>query len=102
MVWFSRNSLTSSSSNLAGRFGKPIYASCCERHLGPRGGKQGGEVSADTARGAGYERHFAGKLEARQPSHEVISLARSRNSYFWILPVEVLGNGPNTILRGTL
>src|SRR5690349_5787919 len=35
-------------------------------------------------------------------NHGAISLARSRNSYFWILPVEVFGKDPNTMLRGTL
>jgi hypothetical protein len=29
-------------------------------------------------------------------------LARSRSSNFWILPVEVFGNGPKTTVRGTL
>ncbi len=30
------------------------------------------------------------------------SLARSRSTNFWILPVEVLGSGPKTTWRGTL
>jgi hypothetical protein len=30
------------------------------------------------------------------------SFACSRSAYFWILPVEVLGSGPNTTVRGAL
>ena len=28
--------------------------------------------------------------------------AFSRSTFFWILPVEVLGSGPSTTVRGTL
>src|SRR5271167_2054908 len=56
----------------------------------------------DPARRAGDQRHLSGQIEARQRGHTAVSLARWRNSYFWILPVEVFGKGPNTTERGAL
>ena len=88
--------------NLAGRLGQAVHSACGERNFGPRGSEESGEMSADPARSASHERHLAREVEARQPGHDTISLARSRNSNFWILPVEVFGSGPNTMVRGTL
>src|SRR5260370_5937839 len=33
---------------------------------------------------------------------QTFSFARSRNTNFWILPVEVFGSGPNSTVRGAL
>src|SRR5207237_452805 len=77
-----------------------------QRHLGPGSGEHLRKMLADAARGAGDQHHLAGDVETRdgntRVAHDAISLARSRSAYFWILPVEVFGSGPNTTLFGTL
>ena len=102
-----RQALSARRLDLAGGLGEAIDPPRGERHLGAGGGEQLGEVATDPARSAGHERHLAREVEARQSGHEsrplwAISLARSRSSNFWILPVEVFGNGPKTTVRGTL
>src|SRR5258708_7943620 len=71
--------------------------------LGPRPGQGQREMAAEARRCAGDHGDAAGEIEPiaghAAPSRP---LARSRSTNFWILPVEVLGNGPNTTVRGTL
>src|SRR5262249_44914212 len=97
-----RQAFAASCLDLTGQFGKPVDPPRGQSYLRSRSSEKRGEVTANAARRAGHERHLARNAEARQFGHEAISLVRSRNSNFWTLPVEVLGNGPNTIVRGTL
>ena len=97
-----RQAVSSRFANLSPQFSKPVDPPRREPHLGSRGGQKLREMAADPARSPGHERNLARQVEARQLGHGAISLARSRSSNFWILPVDVLGNGPKTIVRGTL
>src|SRR5262249_31292821 len=97
-----RQALPSGSLDLSGQLIQPADPSRGQRHLRPGSSENRGEVMANAARSAGHECRLPGEIEARQLYHAEISFARSRNSNFWILPVEVLGNGPKTIVRGTL
>src|SRR5262249_6684668 len=81
---------------------KPVDPPRRQRHLGARGGEKLGQVTADPARCPCHQRHLAREVEARQFDHAATSLARSRSSNFWILPVEVSGSGPKTTARATL
>src|ERR1700730_2855610 len=92
---------------LTGRFGEAVDATRSKRHFGSSSGEKLGEVATDPARGPRDQRNLICQVEARQCGHEPISswpisFARWRNSNFWILPVEVFGSGPKTIVRGTL
>ena len=88
--------------NLASGLVQPIDASRGKRDLGAGSGEELGQVPPDPARCAGDERDLASEVEARQFGHGAISLACSRSSNFWILPVEVFGNGPKITVRGSL
>ncbi len=57
-----------------------------------------GRPRRESKRNAGG-RAFPG---GRSPARAYMSRARSRSTNFWILPVEVLGSGPNTTVFGTL
>jgi len=103
-VAFDRQAGAAMSFDLARRRFQPILPAGCKRDPRPGQSENFGEMAADPARRAGDERPRAADVEARQrsPGHDTTSRARSRSWYFWILPVEVFGSGPNTTVRGAL
>src|SRR4029079_1240936 len=58
------------------------------------------EMAAEPARRAGHQRDAAAQDVTGKEAHSDLALSRSTN--FWILPVAVLGSGPNTIALGAL
>ena len=68
-------------------------------------------LSSSACREDGLSAHFYEEDDVGgrfKPGHGVYHLshstafARSRSAYFWILPVEVFGSGPNTMVFGAL
>src|SRR6185312_207113 len=51
---------------------------------------------------AGIQSGFDGCIHSGPYSMALADPARSRSRNFWILPVDVFGNSPNTTLFGTL
>ena len=75
-----------------------------DHHVGAVPREELREVAAEAARGAGHERDASrqevGLEQWAIPSEALLRASRSTN--FWILPVAVLGSGPNTIVFGAL